>query len=291
MEMTDFKTQAYIDEHRADLEAELNMLLASRGKTLEELTEEDLDTLITKEEIAAFNKRQETLYGAEALPLKTLGARFRNVVGEFEDDGYVSRLRKYEGKLHLYLLKPPLNLKEPPQVIGLQMEDEGTEVLIQTNQDPEVIKKQFNTFQAYASLVRNAERGRLHIEMGPEGPRLIAEGTGSEKARAWFLEEPDASIPLIEKLIPKLERAGPRARTCAKEGKKILARWEGLKLGKQEITDEELNFLRRHAVIDESVPSVTVISKKRKIVERAAEIAEKIVGTPQPLGREQDHLN
>jgi hypothetical protein len=285
------KTQVYIDEHRDDLEAELNMLLANRGKTLEELTKEDLDTLITKEEITTFHKRQETLHGGEALPLKTLGARFRNVVADFEDDGYVSRLRRYKGKLFLYLLKPPLSIKEPPQVIGLQMEDEGTEVLIQTNQDPEVVKDQFGKFQAYASLVRKAEHGRVHIEMGREGPRLVAEGTGSEKGHAWFLEDPEGSIPLIEKLIPKLERAGPRARRCAEEGKKILVRWERLKHGKQEVTDEELSWFRRHAVIDEAVPSVKVTSKKREIVERAAEIAEKMLGKPQPLGRERDHLN
>jgi hypothetical protein len=284
------KTQAYVDEHREDLEAELNLILANRGKTLEQLTKEDLDTLITKEEITWFHKRQEALHGAEALPLKTFGAKFRNIVADFEDDGYVSRLRRYKDKLFLYLLKPPLNTKVPPQVIGLQMQD-GLEVLIQTNQDPKVVKDQFNTFQACASAVRKAERGHVHIEMGREGPKLIIEGEGKEKSRMLVIDNLKASIPLIERLIPKLERAGPRAGRCAEEGKKILARWERLKHGKQEVTDEELSWFRRHAVIDETVPSVTVTSKKREIVERACEIAEKMLGKPQPLGRERDHLN
>jgi hypothetical protein len=92
-------------------------------------------------------------------------------------------------------------------------------------------------------------------------------------------------VPLIEELIPQLETAGPRARKCAEEGKKILARWEGLKLGKREPTEAELRWLARHVKFGPGV-SVSVKSKKPEIVNRAAEIAEKILGTPQVVERE-----
>ena len=132
-------------------------------------------------------------------------------------------------------------------------------------------------------MVLAAEEGRCLIKMGHKGPMLsIVHGQ-----HWWCLDEPDKSVPLIEDLIPQLETAGSRARKCAEEGKKILQRWEGLKLGKRKPTDAELKFLARHVNVKNG-PSglqVSVTSKKPEIVKRAAEIAEKILGTPQPVQR------
>lgn len=136
--------------------------------------------------------------------------------------------------------------------------------------------------EAVQRIVLNAEEGHAFIEMGHQGPKLSVVSGNS----AWVLDEPDKSIPLIEEIIPLLETAGPRARVCAEEGKKVLARWEGLKLGKRKPSEEELEFLARHVKIDPGPPfSISVTSKKPKIVQRAAEIAEKMLGKPQAVSR------
>jgi hypothetical protein len=132
--------------------------------------------------------------------------------------------------------------------------------------------------EALQRIVLNAEEGRTFIEMGRQGPRISV--FSRDWKSEWRLDEPDKSVPLIEELIPQLETAGPRARKCAEEGKKILARWERLKLGKQKPTEAELRWLARHVKIGPGI-RISVKSKKPEIVNRAAEIAEKILGTPQ----------
>jgi hypothetical protein len=137
--------------------------------------------------------------------------------------------------------------------------------------------------EALQRIVLNAEEGRTFIEMGRQGPKISV--VSSDWKHAWCLDEPDKSVPLIEELIPQLETAGPRARKCAEEGKKIIVRWEGLKLGTRKPTEAELNWLARHVKIGPG-PSISANSKKLEIVNRAAEIAEKILGTPQVVERE-----
>ncbi len=137
--------------------------------------------------------------------------------------------------------------------------------------------------EALQRIVLDAEEGRVFIEMGRQGPKIsvVSRNWKSE----WRVDEPDKSVPLIEQLIPQLETAGCRARKCAEEGKKILARWEGLKVGKRRPTEAELRWLAAHVKIGPGL-SVSVKSKKPEIVNRAAEIAEKILGTPQSVERE-----
>ena len=129
-------------------------------------------------------------------------------------------------------------------------------------------------------MVLYAEEGRVFIEMGRQGPKI----TVVLGDHCWCADKPDESLPVIEELIPQLETAGRRARKCAEEGKKIIARWERLKLGKQKPTEAELDWLARHVKIGPG-PSVSVKSKNPEIVRRAAEIAEKMLGTPQPVER------
>jgi hypothetical protein len=130
--------------------------------------------------------------------------------------------------------------------------------------------------EAQRKIVLYAEEGKVFIEMGREGPKItVALGDW-----CWCLDEPDKSVPFIEELIPQLETAGRRARKCAEEGKKIIARWERLKLGKQRPTEAELRWLADHVKIGPG-SSISVKSKNPEIVNRAAEIAEKILGTPQ----------
>jgi len=133
-------------------------------------------------------------------------------------------------------------------------------------------------------MVLSAEEGRMVIEMGRQGPKISL----MARTSTWCLDEPDKSVPLIEELIPQLETAGPRARKCAEEGKKILARWEGLKLGEREPTEAEMRWMMAHIKIEigSDGPQISVTSKKPEIVKRAAEIAEKILGTPQVVERE-----
>jgi hypothetical protein len=139
-------------------------------------------------------------------------------------------------------------------------------------------------------IVLEAEEGRTFIEMGRQGPKIRV--VSRDWKSAWCLDEPDKSVPLIAELIPQLETAGPRARKCAEEGKKILARWERLKLGKQKPTEAELRWLARHVEIPKrtegGVPRISVTSKNPEIVRRAAEIAEKILGTPQVVEPRED---
>jgi hypothetical protein len=137
--------------------------------------------------------------------------------------------------------------------------------------------------EALQRIVLNAEEGRTFIEMGHQGPKISV--VSSDWKHPWCLDEPDKSVPLIEELIPQLETAGLRARKCAEEGKKILTRWEGLKLGKREPTEAELRWLVRHVKFGPG-PSISVKSKKPEIVNCAAEIAEKILGTPQVVERQ-----
>jgi hypothetical protein len=132
-------------------------------------------------------------------------------------------------------------------------------------------------------MVLHAEEGRVFIEMGRQGPKLTI--VSDDWKSRWCLDEPDKSVPFIEELIPQLETAGRRARKCAEEGRKILARWEGLKLGKRKPTEAELDWLARHVKIGPGA-MVSVTSKKPEIVRRAAEIAEKILGTPQAVERD-----
>ena len=139
--------------------------------------------------------------------------------------------------------------------------------------------------EAMHRIVLSAEEGRTFIEMGQKGPKLTVVSGNS----MWLLDEPNDSVPLIEKLIPQLETAGHLARKCAEEGKKILARWERLQSDKkQEPTKAEREWLARHIKIDRGPPfSVSVNSKDPEIVRRAAEIAEKMIGKPQAVGHGQ----
>src|SRR6516162_2506854 len=138
--------------------------------------------------------------------------------------------------------------------------------------------------EALQRIVLNAEEGRTFIEMGRQGPKISV--VSRDWKSEWCLDEPDKSVPIIEELIPQLETAGPRARKCAEDGKKILARWEGLKLGKRKPIEAELKWMLDHRKIKtEPEVSVSVKSKNREIVNRAAEIAEKIIGEPQVVER------
>lgn len=137
--------------------------------------------------------------------------------------------------------------------------------------------------EAMQRIVLNAEEGRVLIEMGRRGPKISV--VSSNQKLGWFLDEPDKAVPLIEELIPQLETAGRGARKCAEEGKRILARWEGLKLGKRKPTEAEVEWLAKYVKIDPGPPfSISVTSKDLEIVKRAAKIAEKILGTPQVVG-------
>jgi hypothetical protein len=121
-------------------------------------------------------------------------------------------------------------------------------------------------------LVFGAEEGRLHIEMGRKGPKITFEG---KDGWAWTHDEPDQTVPLIEELIPQLTCNG-RARSCAREAEKVLARWEKLKAGiKQKPTEAEMQWLARHVKIESTADGnmrISVTSKNPEIVKRAAEI-------------------
>ena len=140
--------------------------------------------------------------------------------------------------------------------------------------------------EALQRIVLSAEEGRTFIEMGRQGPKITV--VSSDWKSECCLDEPDKSVPLIEELIPELETAGPLARKCAKEGRKILTRWEGLKLGQREPTEAEMNWLIRHLKFGKSgsnEPVISVGGKDPEIAQRAAEIAEKILGTPEVVER------
>jgi hypothetical protein len=138
--------------------------------------------------------------------------------------------------------------------------------------------------EALREFVLEAEEGHVFIEMGHRGPKITVVPGGGDWG--WCSDKPDLSVPIIEELIPQLETAGPRARKCAEDGKKILARWEGLKLGKRKPIEAELKWMLDHRKIKtEPEVSVSVKSKNREIVNRAAEIAEKIIGEPQVVER------
>jgi hypothetical protein len=86
--------------------------------------------------------------------------------------------------------------------------------------------------EALQRIVLSAEEGRTFIEMGRQGPKISV--VSSDQKHAWWLDEPDKSVPLIEELIPQLETAGHRARKCAEVRKEDFSAMGRAKAGEAE---------------------------------------------------------
>ena len=62
---------------------------------------------------------------------------------------------------------------------------------------------EINENELLQMIVEDAEEGHTFIEMGRQGPKISV--VSSDRKWTWCLDEPDKSVPLIEKLIPQLD--------------------------------------------------------------------------------------